>query len=188
MQSTRCTVCSTDVLHLENEVVQLRREKDSLNVEVWTMYMLSTLSNTQQLLEWMCDVRWADVRGWGAQYLSDGCSPVVGFGSDEIYRRSCSAVHQLRAICAYVQQWSDNDYTVTLYRRQSREIPGCVLKAAGRRNSIVSMCKTSNDLKKSIVDKEDDYIHLWERFKKASANWMQAGGARRQAGRARRES
>jgi hypothetical protein len=57
MQSTRCTVYFADVLHLQNEVVQPRREKDSLNVEVWTMYMLSTLSNTQQLLEWMCDIR-----------------------------------------------------------------------------------------------------------------------------------
>jgi hypothetical protein len=46
----------------------------------------------------------------------------------------------------------------------------------------------SNDLKKSTADKEDNCIHLRERFKKASVNWMQAGRVRRQVGGARRES
>ncbi|KAG0556184.1 hypothetical protein KC19_11G032900 [Ceratodon purpureus] len=183
--STVRNMSDEDVIQLQNEVVELRRERDSLNLEVSTMDMQSAISDRLQFIQSMCidtDDRISSMQSEiedmslakksleaEVQSIEVRAARLVlelaeREGSLEV---ACKDLDRVRA------QLMDASQSVET-QSSDRKLAEAEFELQAVAESIESMTRTIDGLNKSRADKEDECVLLQERLEKARANRMQA--------------
>jgi chromosome segregation ATPase len=189
--STVRNMSDEDVIQLQNEVVELRRERDSLNLEVSTMDMQSAISDRLQLIQSMCVD--TDDRITSMQSEIEDATSAKKTLEAEVQSIEARAAHLLLELAEREESLEAARKDLDRVRTelmdasgasstaQSAETQGSREELAAAESklqaaveSIESMSKTIDDLNKSRADKEDECVLLQERLEKARANRMQA--------------